>query len=189
MGGIVGQRDFNGVLLHRQPGEVVLLVNGKFGAQCRQLTLAGEYPERALVGIFGGGDGDFTVPQLDGALMGIKPHIRRALGIERQLRAILQPLVADRPFGGAVVGTQAFAGLGLPELPASADAEQQHQPFHHLTAGDAGIVQRPAGNIARDMAQLAAQVFHLLPCPLMILVLLIPLLPALLLLRADALAA
>ncbi len=58
-----------------------------------------------------------------------------------------------------------------------------------MTAGEAGIVQRPAGNVARHTAKLVAQVFNLLPGPLVILILLIPLLPARFLLWADALAA
>ena len=58
-----------------------------------------------------------------------------------------------------------------------------------VTAGEAGIVQRPAGNVARHTAKLVAQVFNLLPGPLVILILFIPLLPARFLLWADALAA
>jgi hypothetical protein len=50
-------------------------------------------------------------------------------------------------------------------------------------------VQRPAGNVARHTAKLVAQVFNLLPGPLVILILFIPLLPARFLLWADALAA
>ncbi len=55
------------------------------------------------------------------------------------------------------------------------------------TAKDA--LQRPAGNVARHTAKLVAQVFNLLPGPLVILILFIPLLPARFLLWADALAA
>ena len=58
-----------------------------------------------------------------------------------------------------------------------------------MTTGKMRIVQRPAGDIARNAAELVAQVFNLLPGPLMILVLFIPLLPACFLLWADTLAA
>ncbi|GAA1838251.1 hypothetical protein GCM10009795_099520 [Nocardioides hankookensis] len=97
--------------------------------------------------------------------------------------------MADRAFVGAVVRAKTFASFGLPELPAAAHAEQQQQSFQNVTTGKVRIVQHPAGDIGRYMAELAAQVCNLLPGPLMLLILFIPLLPACFLLRTDALAA
>ena len=62
---------------------------------------------------------------MDSALTRIKTNVRGALCVERQQRAIVQPLMADRAFGGAVVCAQTFSGFRLPELPAAAHAEQQ----------------------------------------------------------------
>ena len=89
------------------------------------MALTGQDAEGALLRIFRGSNGDFTVPEPDGALMRIKTHIRRALGIQREQGAIFQLLTADCAFGGAVICPQTFAGFRLPELPASASAEQQ----------------------------------------------------------------
>ncbi|MPN10348.1 hypothetical protein SDC9_157643 [bioreactor metagenome] len=62
---------------------------------------------------------------MDSALTCIKTNVRGALCVERQQRAIFQPLMTDSAFGGAVIRAQTFTGIRLPELPAAAHAEQQ----------------------------------------------------------------
>ena len=136
--------------------------------------------------VAGGGDGNFAVAQANQALVAIKAHIGGAVGIERQQSAVAERLPQGHAFCRAVIGAQSFRQFAAPHLPAAAGGNQQHQPFQHLATRQATVVERPAGKGTGKLSHLLAQVFDLLPRPLVIAALFIPLLPADLLSGVDA---
>ena len=120
------------------------------------------------------------------ALPRVKTDVGGTFAIQRQQRTVGKPLRARYPFRRPVVGAQALRQLGLPEPPAASGRQQKHQPFQHVATRQAAIVKSTAGQPARQLPHLLTQVFYLLPRPLIFVVLLIPLLPAGLLLRTHA---